>query len=51
MAVNCLVSAVAVWRWAERVSGVPAENGFEELLDARFPDERMERIYANMSFD
>ena len=51
MAFNCLVSAVAVWRWAERVSGVPAENGFEELLDARFPDERMERIYANMSFD
>ena len=51
MAFNCLVSAVAVWRWAERVSGVPAENGLEELLDARFPDERMERIYANMSFD
>ena len=51
MAVNCLVSAVAVWRWAERVSGVPAANDFEELLDARFPDERMERIYANMSFD
>lgn len=50
MALNCLVSAVAVWRWAERVSGVSAENGFEELLDARFPDERMERIYANMSF-
>ena len=51
MAVNCLVSAVAVWRWAERVSGVPAANGFEEMLDARFPNERMERIYANMSFD
>ena len=51
MTVNCLVSAVAVWRWAERVSGVPAESGLEELLDVRFPDERMERIYANMSFD
>ena len=51
LVVNCAVSAVAVWRWAERVQGKPAENGFESLLDARFPDERMERIYANMSFE
>ena len=51
MAFNCLVSAVAAWRWAERVNGAAPRNGFEELLDARFPNERMERIYANMRFD
>lgn len=50
LAVNALVSLVTVWRWSERVHDVPAENGFWELVDERFPDERMERIFANMNF-
>lgn len=48
--INSLVSLVTVWRWSERVREVPAENGFWELVDERFPDERMERIFANMKF-
>ena len=47
---NSAVSGVAVFRWAERVHGKDASNSFETLLDERFPDERLERIYANLEF-
>ena len=50
LVVNCVVSMVAVWRWAERVHEVPASNSFWEMVDERFPDERMEKVYANMQF-
>lgn len=49
--VNCLVSGLACLRWSDRVRGVPARNAYEEMMDARFPDERMEKVYANMTFD
>ena len=48
--INSLVSLAAVGRWSERVEGLAPSNGVELLLDERFPDERMERIYANMEF-
>ena len=48
--VNSLVSVAAVWRWSERVKQVPPTSRMEQILDNRFPDERMERIYANMEF-
>ncbi len=51
LVVNCAVSAVAVWRWSERINGIEASNSFEEFIDERFPDERMERVYANMEFN
>ena len=50
LAFNAVISLVTVYRWSERVQDVPAENGFWEMIDQRFPDERMERIYANMEF-
>ncbi len=50
MIFNCAVSIVTVARWADRRQGKSASNGFWELVDERFPDERMERIFANMSF-
>ena len=50
MIVNVTVSGCAVMRWAERVRGVEASGAFEEFIDQRFPDERMERIYPNMQF-
>ncbi len=50
MVLNCAVSGIAVWRWSDRVKGIEASNRFEAFIDARFPDERMERVYANMSF-
>ncbi len=49
--VNALVTAVAVGRWSQRIDGVEAPNAFWEFVDERFPNERMERIFANMTFD
>ena len=50
MIFNIIVSCVAVGRWARRLEGAPASNSFWEFVDERFPNERMERIFANMSF-
>jgi uncharacterized membrane protein len=47
MAVNIVVSGAALGRYAERKSGIPAENSIEVMLDDRFHDQRMERIYPN----
>ena len=47
---NALVSLAAVYRWSERVQDLPARNVLWEAVDERFPDGRMERIYANMRF-
>lgn len=51
LAVNCLVTCLAVGRWAQRVHGAESGNVFSEFIDNRFPDSRMERIFANMDFD
>ena len=51
LAFNGLVSGLAVKRWSERVDGIAPSNRIEQLLDERFPDARMEAIYANMTFD
>lgn len=48
--VNSLVSLAAVYRWSERLQGLPAESGLWAVVDERFPDARMEEIYANMRF-
>ena len=50
LAWNSVVSLVAVHRWTERLQNQPASNAVEQLLDERFPNERLERIYANMEF-
>lgn len=50
LVVNSLVSLVSVYRWSERVRDVPPSGVFWEMVDERFPDERMERIFANMRF-
>lgn len=50
MAVNCLISALALARYGERQAkegAVQAETVLEEFLDDRFDNERMERIYPN----
>ncbi|MEE1161569.1 MAG: putative ABC transporter permease [Acutalibacteraceae bacterium] len=51
MIFNALMSLCSVWRWSERVHNVPASSAFDEFFDKRFPDSRMERIFANMEFD
>ncbi|MDY3908922.1 MAG: putative ABC transporter permease [Eubacterium sp.] len=50
MIFNIIVSALAMNRYSERNSGSvtpPPSNSVERILDEKFPDERMERIYPN----
>ena len=47
MAVNVVVSGMALTRYTDRNNGIEATGAVEELLDQRFDDARMERIYPN----
>ncbi len=50
LVLNMGISALAVGRWAQRLDGVQASNQFETWLDQTYPDQRLEKIYANMVF-
>ena len=50
MVFNASVTLVAVMRWSDRVRGEEATTSFEKMLDERFPNERLEKIFANMKF-
>lgn len=48
MAINMLISALALGRYTQRnTTPDPEPTALGQLLDQRFPDERMERIYPN----
>ena len=47
---NAIVSSVAMFRWSQRARGIKPSCPFWEFVDERFPNERMERVYANMEF-
>ena len=48
MIFNMIVSSLAMARYVERNTVADPGNGaLAQLLDERFPDERMERIYPN----
>ncbi|MFR4350344.1 MAG: putative ABC transporter permease [Roseburia sp.] len=47
MSCNVTVSCMALKRYEERRRGIKAEEGWEQRIDAHFPDARMERIYPN----
>ena len=49
-ACNAFMSAVSMYRWSRRMDAVPPANAFEVWIDERFPNERMQKIYANMEF-
>lgn len=44
---DCFLSATAALRMDSRSIGEPPKNSYEEFLDERFTDERMNKIYAN----
>ena len=50
LALDAAVTGVALARWSMRLDGKPANNAIMRFVDERFPDERMERIFANMEF-
>jgi len=45
-----IMSLGAVWRWSKRIENKPAASAVGEFFDNRFPDSRMEKIFANMEF-
>lgn len=49
-AIDATVSVIAVDRWSHRIYGDAPQSAFGACIDEIFPDERMERIYANMHF-
>lgn len=48
MCCNMAVSGLALIRSTERQNGIPAEARWQKIMDERFDDERIERIYPNM---
>lgn len=47
---NAVVTLIATFRWSQRIDLIEPANAFWEFIDMRFPDERMQRIFANMVF-
>lgn len=50
MICNFAVSIFATVRYCERHYDIAPDSVFEGLIDKRFPDERMQKIYYNMEF-
>lgn len=49
--INSVMTVLSVARWTQRLDGIDAGNAFWQWFDTRFPNERMERIFANMKFN
>ena len=47
MCCNMAVSTMALIRSNERSQGIPATQSWQQTMDERFPDGRMEKIYPN----
>ena len=47
MSINILVSIMALSRYDDRNNGMAPKNAIEQMIDTRFPDERMKKIYPN----
>ena len=47
MCCNIVVSCMALVRSTQRAEGIPATQSWQQTMDERFDDERMERIYPN----
>lgn len=50
MVCNVALSAAALGRMDARQQGVPATNSVEVFLDQRYPNERLQRIFTNLTY-
>lgn len=50
MIFNVTVSFMACYRQRLRKDGVPARNQLEVFLDKMYPDEMLDKIYANKKY-
>lgn len=48
--VASFMSASVVYRWYQRTQDKPSANIFETYIDEHYPNQRMEKIYANLEF-
>ncbi len=48
MCCNMAVSAMALVRSTQRLNGIPAKQSWQQIMDERFDDERLAKIYPNM---
>jgi len=47
MIFNCVISLVASLRQEERKEGVEPQNKVEKIIDEKYPDSRLDKIYEN----
>ena len=50
MVFNSVMTLCTSLRWTARREGVEPRNAFEAYLDEHYPDERMQKIFANAEF-
>lgn len=50
MSVNLTFSAAAVYRWNERLQGIPSEGYIEEYMDFHYDDDQMKQRFPHMKF-
>lgn len=50
MIFNITVTCLAVYRWSQRLQGLEPSSLLMTSIDREFPNERMQRIFPNMSF-
>lgn len=49
MIFDSFMSISAVYRWQQRIDGVPASNYFENYLDVSFNDDKMNFLFPHMT--
>ena len=50
MVFNSVMTLFTSLRWTARREGIAPKNAFEAYLDEHYPDERMQKIFANAEF-
>ena len=50
MVLNSVMTLFTSLRWTARREGIEPRNAFEAYLDEHYPDERMQKIFANAEF-
>ena len=50
MVFNSVMTLFTSLRWTARREGIASKNAFEAYLDEHYPDERMQKIFANAEF-
>ncbi len=50
MIINTLITGVVVNRWKNRTEGIVSSNVIDDTIDKLYPNERMQKIFANLSF-